>query len=419
MATDQVHRVRRLIDGLRRDRRAHPRRGRREYSQRARQVAAACEALLATEPAAVPALTQRAIERITSSLMYMDDSNGAVGGDLHGLMRLHARACSAAPPNPKRLADWLAGLRLDGPGWPDFELGDFAGALGESGRTELARIVEDRAATAQPDVLGGIPFGIRILREQLAEISGDVDQHVAVLAQNLRSARQYLAIVDALRAAGRDEDAERWAHGGLTELGNPIDKDRLRDTYVDLLLARGADSAALDLRHELFDAHPTGSHYRDLRRTAERTGDWPDIRDRAIERLHDAALTQAAFVDHLIGVLLDEDRHDQAWQTAADHAAAVPESRWQQLIELRRPSQPHQVIEPLQRLIEQRLDAAGDKYRYQRAITLIRRLREAYHATDDHPGFDRYLDDLRARHRRKTALLAKLEDANLAGRPSP
>ena len=49
MASAAVQRARRLIDGLRRDRRMHPYHGRREYSQLAREVAAACEALIDTE----------------------------------------------------------------------------------------------------------------------------------------------------------------------------------------------------------------------------------------------------------------------------------------------------------------------------------------------------------------------------------
>lgn len=257
----EVERTRRLIDGLRRDRRAHPYHGRREYSQRAREVAEACAALIEVEPAAVPALTRRAVDLVTTALMYMDDSSGIVGDDLHELMRLHAQACCTAPPDPKRLAAWLAKIRLDGPGWPDFELRDFAPALSERGRTELARIVEERARTTEPDVFGGTPFRIRALREQLAEISGDLDHYIAVLAQDLRTARQYLKIIQVLRGAGHAAEAENWAYRGLAGLGNPIDMDKLRDAYVDLLLERGANDDAIILSQKLFATQPTQTNY--------------------------------------------------------------------------------------------------------------------------------------------------------------
>lgn len=265
MVSAEVERVRRLIDGLRRDRRVHPHHGRREYSQRAREVAQECEKLIEIETAEVPALTRRAVERITTALMYMDDSSGIVGDDLHVLMGVHARACAAAPPDPKRLAAWLTTMRLDGPGWPDFELRDFATALGQKGRAELARIVEERAKTAEPDVFGRTPFGIRILHEQLAEISGNIDHYIAVLAEDLHAASQYLKIVDALRKAGRAADAEEWAYRGLTGLNNPIDMDKLRGAPPrPRRQPRGARGTTEALRQE--------SHPDQLRRAAPDSG---------------------------------------------------------------------------------------------------------------------------------------------------
>jgi hypothetical protein len=412
VASIEVERVRRLIDGLRRDRRTHPRHGRGEYSQLVRDVVAACEALIQSEPAAVLVLARRAVDLVTTGLMYMDDSSGILGDDLRVLMAVHARACAAAPPDSKQLAGWLVKLRLDGPGWPDFELRDYTTALGEKGRAELSRRVEDRARAAEPDLFGRPPFGIRVLREQLAELSGDVDHYIAVLAEDLHAAPEYCKIVDALRNAGRTADAERWAQRGLG-IGNPIDKGKLRDAYVDLLLERGATDEAFALRWQLFDRNPTRTHYDDLRRTGERTGDWPGVRDKAIGRLRDATTGQPAYADHLIGVLLDEGELDNAWQTAADHAEDLPESRWHQLVELRQPTHPQDVIEPWQRLIQRRLDASTDKYRYGKAITMLQQLRDAYQAIGDATGFGTYRDRLRDRHKRKTSFIAKLGQANL------
>ena len=412
MASVAVEQLRRLIDGLRHDRRRHPYHGRREYSPLVREVTAACEALIDSEPASVPALAQRAVDLVTTALMYVDDSSGIMGDDLHALMAVHARACAARPPDPKRLAAWLGKLRLDGPGWPEFELRDYAAALGEKGRAELARVVEDRATTTEPDLLGRTPCGIRVLREQLAEISGDIDHYIAVLAEDLYVASSYLKIVDALRNVGRAAEAERWARRGLG-IGNPIDHSTLRDTYVTLLLERGATNEASTMRWQLFDQHPTQTHYNDLRRTAERTGDWPGLRDKAIRRLRDATTGQPAFADHLIGVLLDQGELDDAWQTAVNHANGLPESRWNQLIDLRQPTHPRDVIEPWHQLIQRRLDASTDKYRYNKAITMLRQLRDAYQATGDTPSFGTYLDRLRNRHKRKTSFIAKLDRANL------
>ena len=93
----QVADVRKLIDGLRWDRRRHPYRGRREYSQRAQAVAAAVADMIeAGDAASAGPLARRAVERVTAALMYMDDSAGIVGDDLRTLMAVYARACRSA-----------------------------------------------------------------------------------------------------------------------------------------------------------------------------------------------------------------------------------------------------------------------------------------------------------------------------------
>jgi hypothetical protein len=407
VASPDEQQIRELIDGLRRDRRTHPHHGRREYSQRARQVAAACDALIDTEPAAVLALTRRAVDRITAALAHLDDSNGSIGADLHTMMAVHARACAAAPPNPTHLARWLATLRLDGPGWPDFELRDFAIALGEQGLTELARIVEHRATEAD---MFSTRFGIRVLREQLAELTGDIDHHVSVLAEDLTSTSQYRTIVAVLRDAGRTADAENWASRGLDQPGNPIDLSMLRDIYVELLLERGATDDALAMRQHQFTTHPTHDHYNALRETATRLGNWAQLRPNALTHLHTTAAAQPRFTDQLIAVLINDGEPDHAWQVALDHATTLTPSRWHQLIETRQQTHPADVIDPWQQLIEHQL-AATDKSRYRRAAAMITALRTAYHSCDDAPRYQSYITDLR--HRRKTAFLAILDRALL------
>lgn len=413
VVSSEVEQIRRMIDGLRRDRRTHPYHGRQEYAYRVNEVVVECHELIGIEPAAVPALLQRAVERVTATLMHMDDSTGIVGDGLRGLMAVHAHACVAASPDAKRLAAWLVKLRLDGPGWPDFELRDYAETLGDRGRNEIGRLLADRAAAAQPDPHGWDGFGIRVLREQLAEISGDIDEYVAVLAESLNSAHQYLRIVDALIAADRHTDAERWATRGLEQRGIPEDVVKLRDAYVDLLLRRGATGEAMDLRRNVFDQHPIRRNYADLRRTAVALGQWDGLRDTMIGRLYDAAAQQAGYADDLIAVLLDEGDTDQAWQVGRDYADSLHASRWQQLIELRQPDHPADVITPLRRLIEQRLTDDRDKYRYDRAIKMLRQLRGAHRAAGCSDDFATYAADLRERHKRKTSLLAKLDRAGL------
>src|SRR5450756_318185 len=211
MADERVAEVRRLIDGLRRNPRTHPYHGRREYSDRAREVAVVLAGMIeAGRGADVVPLARRAVERVTDGLLHIDDSSGILGHDLRELTGLYARACAIAPPDPAKLAAWLVALRCDGPGWPDFDVADFAPALGETGLAELARLVAGRRTGGEPG-----SWGVSSLRKELAAVAGDVDAHVAVLAEEARSGRDYGEIVSVLRKAGRDRDAEEWARKGL------------------------------------------------------------------------------------------------------------------------------------------------------------------------------------------------------------
>jgi hypothetical protein len=326
------------------------------------------------------------------------------------LMALYARACRTAPPDAVRLAAWLVSMQLDGPGWPAIELKEFAEALGDRGVAEVARLTEERSAAADPDSWSA-QWGVKNLREQLAAVSGDVDAHVAVLAENLRGAYRYSDIVEVLRAAGRDDDAEQWARNGLAEHPSGHQTDRLRDQLVDLLLDTGKGKDAVAVCRETYERRTIHRDYLKLRHAAQQAGDWAELADWALNLLRDRARTDQRYVTELISVLLHEDLLDEAWATAMANPNQLPESQWFKLIDLWEKDHPADVIRPYGDLIEIGLERASDKYRYPKAIKAIKRLQDIYRRADDEPGFAAYLADLRQRHRRKTSFIAKLDKA--------
>ncbi|HXL93265.1 MAG TPA: hypothetical protein VN969_30420 [Streptosporangiaceae bacterium] len=411
MADVQVADVRRLIDGLRWDRRRHPYHGRREYSQCAWAVAGAIGDMIdAGDAVSARPLARRAVERVTAALMYMDDSSGGVGDDLRSLIVMYARACRAAPPDVKRLAAWLVSMQLDGPGWPAIELKEFGEALGDRGLAEVARLTEERSATSDPDSWSA-QWGVKNLREQLAAVSGDVDSHVAVLAEDLRGAHRYSDIVEVLRAAGRDDDAEQWARKGLAEHPPGHQTDRLRDQLVDLLLDTGKGTDAVAIRRETYERRAIHQDYLNLRHAAQQVGGWAELADWALNLLRDRAGIDQRYVTQLISVLIREDLLDEAWTTAMANPNQLPESQWFELIELREKDHPADVIRPYGDLIEIGLERASDKYRYPKAIKAIKCLQDVYRRAEDEPGFAAYLADLRQRHRRKTSFITSLDKA--------
>ena len=344
-----------------------------------------------------------------AAMLHMDDSSGIIGGDLRMLTALYARACRAAPPDPKQLAAWLVTSRLDGPGWPDIELADFADALGQTGLDEVARLVTERRTAADPDSWAAI--GIKFLRQQLAALSGDVDAHIAVLAENLHGARQYGEIVTVLRDAGRGAGAERWARRGLAEDPAGYWADGLREQLTGLLLASGRGGEAVCVHRAEFERRALHQDYSRLQDTAERAGQWSGLREWALEYLRARAQVEEFYVRELISVLIGEELPDEAWTTAVAAPGQVPEEQWLELIGLREPGHPADVIGPLRDLIEMGVERTSDKYRYPKAIKALKRLRDDYQRAGDEEGFTTYLDELRQRQRRKTSFIAKLDAA--------
>ncbi len=270
----QVIEVRRLIDGLRWDRRRDPYRGRREYAARAGEVAAEIDHLIKREAAAraVP-LARRAVERVTSTLMYLDDSPGIVGDQLRELMFLYAEACKAAPPDAGRLAAWLVKTRLDGPGWPDIRLAEFKDALGNG-------------ACARP------PGSWRSAAPPMIRIPGRPPWACGTCVSNSRRSqgmwtrmwqcwpRIYAAPTATPRSCRccgrpRDAEAERWAREGLARDGAGHQADVLRDRLVDLLLDHGRGDEAIALRRAALEHRTMHIDYMALRKTAERAAGGP------------------------------------------------------------------------------------------------------------------------------------------------
>ncbi|MEZ7126927.1 DUF6880 family protein [Nonomuraea sp. AD125B] len=387
--------LRELVDGLWREPGADPRRVREviEHGERA---------LRNGQAGAVRDGLRSAIERVAEAL---GGSSGIVGDDLAELMRLYARACADAPPPPQALAAWLVGMWLDGPGLLRVAVRDFAPALGPDGLDACARLVEERCS-GDGQGSPAAERGVRELREQLAELAGDLDAYVAVLAEDLRSTARFLAVATVLRDHGRAADAEEWARRGLAaEPVDPVAAAKLRDLLVGLLLERGDAGEAVAVRKAAFEHVPDPDRYGKLRETAEQAGVWEASRPGALDHLR--AKGQVSYV---VTVLTAEGAHEEAWQAALAAAPGeVPGEQWLTLIARRERERPADVVGPYQRLIDDYL-ADTEHIRYNQAAELLIRLRVVQQGLGDEAGFAAYLGGLRERHKRRSALIGRLAD---------
>jgi tetratricopeptide (TPR) repeat protein len=274
-------------------------------------------------------------------------------------------------------------------------LRDFADALGPRGIAEVAAMVETRAAAARSGSWSD--FAVPDFREQLAELSGDVDHYVAVLSQR---PYQHQRIATALRDAGRPDEAIAWARKGL----DSMDAAKLLDLMVGILQSTDRHDEAIQVRRDEFERHPTVAAYRKLA-DLRADDDW------ALTVLTVRVSADSRYAGELIELLLVLGHTDDAWQRAQDHRSEVGATLWLRLLERRATTHAIEVIPHYADLIEQHVLNSSDKQRYRRAVGLLPALRDAYLSAGRPDEFPAYLVDLRARHTIRPTLRKTLDAA--------
>ena len=153
-----------------------------------------------------PALL-RATTRLRKLVLQADDSSGLLGNAGQRAAELYARACREGDPDAKKLARWLVQFRDTSPGWPQLELADFVDAFDDAA-LEIYRRAVAKLDEAYADREHYKRFEVDLMLLELADHDKDVDRAVELLST--REHPQYGAIIDRLRAAGRDEEAIEW-----------------------------------------------------------------------------------------------------------------------------------------------------------------------------------------------------------------
>jgi uncharacterized Zn finger protein len=413
--------LRRQIDHALRTRGFTSYHGSFDYARRGQEILDTLQELLdAGHASLVIPLAERAIALIVEASEQTDDSAGVVGDAASAMLALHAAACRAAPPDPEALARWLLDLELEGPGWPEVELEAYWDALGPQGQAAYRRRVERLWTERPPRPVDRPPiyghddhrrFVVTRLMEQLAELDQDTDRLIRIIAADLSSGWQYLRIANLLRDAGRVEEALAWAERGLRAATGERPDPRLVDLTAGLYQQAGRAEDAVRLRGDVFERDPTQATYQALRATTLAAGRWPETRDQALEVLRARAAREGGYANAtLVRVLLDEQRHDEAWTAALE--GGCTDDLWLALAERRAVSHPADAIGVYRRLVEAAV-GQGTKDAYREAAALAERIRRLHQRADMPEAFSSWLDGLKARHRRKRNLMAELSRRGL------
>ena len=233
------------------------------------------------------AIAEQALTDVAASSRNASDRAGIIGTSAAELVASHRAACQSAPPDPRRLAGFLAGHMVSEDDVPAIQLSDYSSLLGPDGLAAL----RDQVAAAWTAEPSGWPQ--RQALEQVLTAAGDVDALVAMLsAEPDNHGFSHLRIAEELDHAGRTDEALSWAERGLREAGEP--DPRLADYVVGRYRARGDLAAAEAVRREWFTTIRSVAAYQQLREICEEVGTWQATREWALGLLSSDAARFAA-----------------------------------------------------------------------------------------------------------------------------
>jgi uncharacterized Zn finger protein len=362
---------------------------------------------------AVRVLAEHAAELAEQALGYIDDSDGGMSGVAEHIRDLHLAACEASRPDPVALARNLYDReRHEG----DLEIffgaaRAYADLLGATGLAEYRRLAQDEWDELPP--LGpdderswsSRRFRLTNIMLTLADLSGDVDAVVAVLAHDQSSAYQFVKIAERLQAAQRYDEAMEWALRGLALHG--FGDDRLVDVVAEEHHRAGRPEQAVDVLWSAYAASPGANTYQRLAQHASRVGLWQDRHERALALLRERIGSKSRDRygpdnSTLVAVLLLDGNPEQAWVEAK--AGACGRGQWLELARLREADHPDDAL-PIWREEVDREIAAMNNQSYASAVATMERVGRLMSAAGRGADFGPYVAGVRDAHRRKRNLM--------------
>jgi uncharacterized Zn finger protein len=399
------------------------------YARRIEDTVDSVEALLKEGYAnEVVELAEHALAAVERAMGSVDDSDGDMGGILDLLQELHHAACAKAKPDPEALAKRLFAweLRTD---WDTFygAVEKYSRILGEKGLTTYRRLAKEQWALTPALSPGrddphkyGKRFRITHIVETLARQTGDVEAVVAVKKRDLSTPYSYLQIAETYKQAGQHDLALDWAKRGLKAFPKRPDS-RLREFLAAEYHRRKRHDDAMALVWADFTLRPDLEQYRKLKSHADRMGQWPAWREKALVRIREevAATKRAAEknrwsfagrADHsqLVRVFLWEKKFEAAWNEAT--SGGCSNDLWLELAARRERSHPEDALEIYKRQMEHTVARTSNEA-YREAIGLLRKVNTLLVQVQRGPDFAAHVQTVRARFRMKRNFIKLIDRA--------
>jgi uncharacterized Zn finger protein len=362
---------------------------------------------------AVVPLADHAADLAEQALGYIDDSDGGMSGVAEHIRELHLAACEASRPDPVALARNLYDRERHG---GDLEIfygaaGTYADVLGDAGLAEYRRLAQqewDELSPLGPDDernWSSKRFRITQIMLTLADLTGDVDAVVAVLAHDQSSAYQFVKIAETLQGAQRHEEALEWTLRGLALHG--FGDHRLVELVAEEHHRAGRPEQAVDVLWSAYEGSPGVDTYQRLAQHALRAGLWPERHEQALDLLRGRIASKSRDRygpdnSTLVAVLLLDGNPEQAWIEAK--AGGCRRDQWLELAGFRETEHPVDALPIWREEVDREINAMNNQS-YANAVATIERVGRLMSAAGRGEEFAPYVAGVREAHRRKRNLM--------------
>jgi uncharacterized Zn finger protein len=259
--------------------------------------------------------------------------------------------------------------------------------------------------------------------ENLAKLSGDVEQQVAVFAKDLSDSLQYLKIAELYLTHKIQNKAIEWAEKGLNAFSERPD-ERLREFLAKAYHHLKRHDEAMKLIWANFFDYPSLDKFKLLKHHSELIQQWPDWRRKAIEHIHlgiqkaktarprspyafDYSWESNSNNSTLVEIYLWEGDIEAAWKQAQSEGANL--QLWHRLAEKREKTHPADAATAYQKIVEDEIKR-GDNESYRQAVNHIGKIQTLMKTANLEGESIVYIKEVRANFKAKRNFI-KLFDA--------
>jgi len=290
---------------------------------------------------------------------------------------------------------------------------------------ELVRLLEDDTQVPRPESTKAwdprlIEVRLEVLERKeryeeylrLARATGRTDAYATMLVQigrvrdavdfatqHFSTARECLALVEALWSAGHSEEAFQIAEHGL-ELEGP--RHRLGDWLSEAAAAAGNENLALEAARAAFLDSPTLERYLRVRELAAER--WPELQPLLLKEV-----ARSSDRYERLRIYLHEGMLEQAIATVDESGLAWEDGTLARVVDAAIESHPGWVIGRCKQVAESIMNEGRSK-EYGRAVRWLEKAKRAYLVSGRETEWRSYLAALLERHRRKYTLVPRLKE---------